>query len=144
MRVNTRAIISLTSRVKGHDLSGQRLNAHTPSLSHTYTRVAGLAFSRPKLTNLANLAFFSLLPSEFFENLLSSWPFFQVYAYLVFDLFSKSLFSKIQTLAFFSYKLLATLTYTHCDTHTHTHIHTHTLYKLMSKLSLSLSLSRVS
>ena len=48
-----------------------------------------------------------------FENLLSSWPFFQVYAYLEFGLFSKSLFSKIQNLAFFSYKLLATLPRAH-------------------------------
>ena len=36
-----------------------------------------------------------------FENLLSSWSLFQVYAYLVFGLFSKGLFSKIQNLAFF-------------------------------------------
>ena len=37
---------------------------------------------------------------EIFGNLLSSWPFFQVWAYLVFGLFSKSLYSKIQNLAF--------------------------------------------
>ena len=46
---------------------------------------------------------------ENFDNLLSSWPFFQVQAYLVFGLFSNSFFSKIQNLAFFTFKLLATL-----------------------------------
>ena len=105
-------------------------------------RVARLAFSRPNLTNLA--FFLNGWPRNFLEVnciwpfsslcLFNGWPFFQK-VYLV--------ESKIwpflkQSLAFFAYKLLATLaqiTYSswpdrggtaHTHTHTGTHTYTHT------------------
>ena len=63
------------------------------------SRVARLAFSRPNLTNLAYLS--DVWPRNFWEFIKYSWPFVQVYAYLVFGLFFKSLFIKIQNLALF-------------------------------------------
>ena len=85
-------------------------------------RVARLAFLSP---NMANLAFFLNVWPRNFWDVLSSWPFFQVQAYL--GLFSKSLFNKFkiwpilrQIVAFFSYKPLATL-YKRPYAQTHTH-----------------------
>ena len=65
---------------------------------------------------MRKLAFLKTVGLKICENLLSSCPFLQVFFYLVFGIFPKSLFSKNQNLAFFktelaffSYKLLATL-----------------------------------
>ena len=52
--------------------------------------------------------FFDGWPRSFVE-VIKYLAFFKVWAYLMVGLFTKSLFSKIQNLAFFSYKLLATL-----------------------------------
>ena len=47
-------------------------NVYKEGRGRQKARVASLAFSRPKLTNLV---FFKTVGLETFENLLSSWPF---------------------------------------------------------------------
>ena len=68
-------------------------------------RVARLAFSRPKNKKIG--LFIKSVGLEIFENLLSSWPIFKsIEVYIV---KSKNFPFLKQSLAFLSYKLMATL-----------------------------------